>query len=332
VYLGAFAALDEAGLAPALLAGSSVGAIFCLLRARSSGYRHAQTLTALQDLSWKKLFRALSTESRYGLPAALRLYLRASLGRHFETEAESAAGGLKLSDLPIPTLIAMSGIKRGMLPHPVGFYESLLSVPNALDPLALARKLQESLATLAEFFLRPEIMAPLHVGLDYGTEGFDALDAAGFSCALPGIIHYDVLREDARMRALLDALLEQRGIFRLIDGGLTDNLPAKAAWKAVHQGKIGTRNTFILALNGFAPKMSTPLWLPMQRLAALNVKPNRPYAHLVKDFKRTLSPLELTPSAELLSKAVEMGKAQMSKDMPFISRMMRPLPGLHHRY
>lgn len=184
------------------------------------------------------------------------------------------------------------------------------------------------MATLAEFFARPDMMVKLHLGADPETAEFDALDAAGFSSALPGIIHYDVLRDDPRMTGLLDSLMEKKRISRLIDGGLVDNMPARAAWRAVHKGFIGTRNAFILGLNGFAARLSTPLWMPLQLLAANNVDRNRPWAHLVIDFRRTLSPLELVPSVELTANAIEMGREQLSPNLPFISRMLAPLPML----
>jgi hypothetical protein len=290
-------------------------------------FEHTEMVNIVRALSWRKLFRVISTENRYGLPAALRLLLRAGIGRYFDAGME-AAGGVRLNELPIPTIISVSGIRRGMLPHPVEFYERLLTLGplTLLQPIAMARKVQEAMGVVAEFLTQPEIMRPLHLGLDEGTQEFDALDAAGFSSALPGVIHYDVLRDDPRMRGLLDSLFESRGLFRLIDGGLTNNLPAKAAWRAVHKGFIGTRNTFILGLNGFSPKLATPLWLPLERLAALTVAPNRPYAHLVKDFKRTLSPLELVPSLELVARAIELGRKQLNDEMPFICRMLTPLP------
>src|SRR5262249_29396660 len=159
---------------------------------------------------------------------------------------------------------------------------------------------------LAELFTRPEIMVKLHLGADETTAEWDALDAAGFSCALPGVIHYDVLREDQRMRGLIEDMMETHRVSRLVDGGMVDNLPCKAAWRAVHKGQIGTRNAFILALNGFATKLSQPLWLPLTRLAEANVKGNRPYAHLVHDFTRTLSPLALIPSLQDLTVALEL--------------------------
>jgi hypothetical protein len=128
------------------------------------------------------------------------------------------------------------------------------------------------------------------------------------------------------MRGLLDHLFESKGLFRLIDGGLVDNLPAKAAWRAVHKGMIGTRNALILGLNGFAPKLMTPLWLPLQRLAMMTVDPNLPYAHLIRHFKKTLSPLELVPSVEAVTRAVELGREQIIADVPLLVRMLAPLP------
>ncbi len=332
VYLGVMALLDEFGIRPQLLVGTSIGAILCLFRSRMSHFDQTEMVNIVRGLSWKKLFRAISTENRYGLPAALRLFLRAGLGRYFNALSDSGepTPGVRLSELPVKTIVAVGGIRRGMLPHPVEFYERLLNLsPRSLaDASALPRKLTSAMGAVAEFFTHPEILATLHLGADEGTADFDALDAGGFSSALPGVIHYDVLREDARMRGLLDDLFASRGLFRLVDGGLVDNLPAKAAWRAVHKGALSSRNAFILALNGFAPKLSTPLWLPLERLAELTVAPNRPYAHLVKDFAKTLSPLELVPSVEMVTQALELGRRQLREDMPFLCRMLAPLPEL----
>jgi predicted acylesterase/phospholipase RssA len=330
VYMGALALLDEFGLKPSLLAGTSMGAILAMFRSRMARFDYAELINIVRGLSFRRMFRAISTESRYGVPAALRLFLRAGLGRYFNVASESHGTGIQLRDLPIPTLVTVSGIRRGMLPQPLEFYERLLNrgARHFFDPPSLPRRVQAAAMALAEFFLRPEMMERLILGADEETSRFDALDAAGFSSALPGIIHYDVLRDDQRMRGLLDNLFETRGLFRLVDGGLTDNLPVKAAWKAVQKGLIGTRNVMIVALNGFSPKLSTPLWLPLQRLAMMNVSPNLAYAHLHRAFRRTLSPLELIPTPEQALLAAELGRKQMAGDMPFIARMMAPLPPL----
>ena len=89
-----------------------------------------------------------------------------------------------------------------------------------------------------EALVCPELDQPL----DLLVGDVDALDAAGFSSALPGVIHYDVFRDDPRMHSLLTQYMGDHGIARFIDGGLVDNLPARAAWRAVHKGEIGTRS------------------------------------------------------------------------------------------
>lgn len=329
VYLGVMSLLDEHGLKPSLLVGTSMGAILSLMRSRMARFNETELVNIVRGLSFRKMFRFISTESRYGLPAALRLFLRAGLGRFFHADPLTA-GGMRLKDLPVPTIIAVGGIRRGMLPRPLEYYERLLgpSPLGLLDPIGVARRVQAAMGALAELITRPEIMVKLHLGLDEGTQEFDALDAAGFSSSLPGVVHYDMLRDDAHMGGLLDGLFAQKGLARLIDGGLVDNLPAKAAWRAVHKGRIGTRNTFILALDGFAPRFSTPFWLPLQRLAAMTVAPNLPYAHHIARFNRTLSPLELVPSMDLASKAMYLGRKQLREDMPFLTRMLSPLPPL----
>nr|WP_211194137.1 patatin-like phospholipase family protein [Pyxidicoccus fallax] len=326
VYLGVMSLLDEHGLEPRLVAGASMGAILAIMRARMARFDPTEMVNIVRGLSFRKLFRFISTESRYGIPAALRLFLRAGLGRFFGAGPEGS--GLRLKDLPLPTVISVGGIRRGMLPRPLEYYERLMGTSplGLLNPAGVARRIQAAMGAVAELFTRPEITVRLHLGADDATGEFDALDAAGFSSALPGVIHYDVLREDPRMHGLLEGLLAQHGVARLIDGGLVDNLPAKAAWKAVARGRIGTRNAFILGLDGFAPRLATPFWLPLQRLAAMTVAPNLPYAHHVKRFPRTLSPLDVVPSVELASKALHLGRKALVEDIPFLRRMLTPLP------
>lgn len=324
VYLGVMALLDEYGLTPKLLSGTSMGAILGLFRSRMRRFEQDEVVNIVRTLSWRRLFRAVSTENRFGVPAALRLFLRSGIGRWFGVDT---AGGeaLTLGQLPIKTLITVSGIRTGKLPHPLEFYERLTAASprQLLDPRILPRWV----AALWEFASHPEILTRLTLGAD-GTEGFDAVDAAGFSSALPGIIHYDVLREDPRMQAMLRELLAARNVSRLIDGGLVDNVPSQAAWRAVHRGAIGTRNTFIFALNGFATKLTTPLWLPLQRIAELNVARSRPWAHLTHDFRRTLNALSVVPRVDELLDAIQWGRQQIAPHLPFVTRMLAPLPRL----
>lgn len=326
VYLGVFALLEEWGIAPKLISATSMGAILGLFRARTTSYDPGEIFGAVRSLSWSKLFRVLDTENRYGLPAALRLYLRGAIGRWASAEDGTP---WTFRDLPIPMLVTLSGIRRDMLPRPLSWYESLLD-PRILarKPWLLRAKLEDLAHASAELLARPQILERIHVGYEPWTRDFDVLDTIGFSSAVPGAIHYDVVRPRDRMHDLLGRLFAEREIFRLVDGGLTDNVPARAAWRMVQTGRLGFRNAVVLALDGFAPRLATPIWLPLQQIANENVKASCRYAHVLKRFSQTLSPLELVPSVDNVMRAMRRGRAELAGEMPLLARLLEPLPPL----
>jgi len=140
------------------------------------------------------------------------------------------------------------------------------------------------------------------------------------------VLHYDVVREDQRMHERLRALFARHDLFRLMDGGIADNVPARAAWQAVQDGRLGTRNAFVVAFDGFGPKLSQPLWFSVERLVAQNVARNLPFIDHRRVFQQVLSPVELLPSVSRLQRAIQWGKEELLPDMPFVSRMVRPFP------
>ncbi|WP_373049028.1 patatin-like phospholipase family protein [Vulgatibacter sp.] len=324
VYLGAFALLEEWGITPRLIAATSMGAILGLFRARTLHYDPGEIFGVVRSLSWSKLFRVLATESRYGLPAALRLYLRGPLGRWASHDDGSP---WTFRDLPIPMLVTLSGIRRGMLPRPLSYYEQLLDPRTlALRPWLLRTKLEQVAHATAELLARPQILRRIHVGYEDWTRDFDLLDTVGFSSAVPGAIHYDVLRARDPMHDLLGRLFTEKELFRLVDGGITDNVPARAAWRYVQSGRLGARNALVLALDGFAPRLSTPVWLPLQQIADGNVRSSGRYAHVIRRFTRTLSPIDLVPSVENVMRAVKRGRSELAAEMPLLARLLEPLP------
>lgn len=325
-HLGAFALLDEWKIEPKLIAASSMGAVMGLFRARTRRWDASEVLSVVRSLSFNRLFRILAVESRYGLPAALRLHLRGPLARWFQRDDGAP---LRLRDLPIPLVISISGIRRGMLPRPLSYYEGLLEPRMlALRPWLLRTKLAEVTKAITEMLARPQILDRIHVGYEPWTEDFDALDTVGFSTAVPGMIHYDVLGAGDPMHPLLERLLTEREVVRLIDGGITDNVPARAAWRLVQHGRLGTRNALVLALDGFAPRLSTPTWLALQRIAAENVRSSVRYAHVVRTFQRTLSPLDIVPRVDLVLRAIETARRELARDMPAVARLLTTLPPL----
>jgi hypothetical protein len=139
-----------------------------------------------------------------------------------------------------------------------------------------------------------------------------------------------VLRDDPPMHQLLDRLLEQHHLLRLCDGGVVDNVPVRTAWQYVQRTGLrgGSRNAVIFALDAFAPRLLTPLWLPLQTVAAPGVARNRPYAHVYKAFRKTLSPLALLPTERSLAAIVRSAKEELLEELPVLQRLLAPIPAL----
>jgi predicted acylesterase/phospholipase RssA len=326
VFLGGFWLLEQYGLTPRLMAGSSMGSILLLFRARRLRFDPEEIAGIVGGLSFRTLFRFLDVESRYALPGAIRLYLRAGIG---DFMAGPGGDPLTLGQLPIPLLVTVTGIRTGALPHDPSYYEHLLDLHGrAPRPNAVKRIAKDLVGALSELVAQRERFTRLYLGLDEETRDFDAVDAVGFSSALPGVLHYDVVREDQRMHQVLRALFERHDLFRLMDGGIADNVPARAAWQAVQDGRLGTRNAFVLAFDGFAPKLTQPLWFSVERLVAQNVARNLPFIDHQRSFQQVLSPVELLPGLPRLRRAIQWGKEELLADMPFVARMVRPFPPL----
>src|SRR5207237_5895916 len=116
---------------------------------------------------------------------------------------------------------------------------------------------QRLTAAISELARIPRITTRLVFGASEETRQADAIDAAGFSASVPGVIHYDVLRDDPRMRELLDGLLERHDLLRLCDGGVVDNVPVRTAWQHVHRAGLppdAPRHAGPLALVGLPPR------------------------------------------------------------------------------
>ena len=271
------------------------------------------------------VFRVLQTNSRYGLSATLRLYLRSALGQRFQIDGRPQ----RLSDHEIPLYTVVTGITVDALKHDLHYYERLMSNTISGSRRSRASNTIKALGILKEFLQTPDSLREIVLGRAPGTLDFDTLDAAGFSSAIPGVIHYDVIRDDPRMHRLLDELYASYGITRLGEGGMVANVPARVAWESVVGGNVGRRNAFVLALDCFAPNPRRPHWLPFTQLVRTsNVNANLEYTDLYISFKRTLSPLNLVPTVHDALTAIRWGRETLEAQIPFVKEMMKTLPVL----
>jgi predicted acylesterase/phospholipase RssA len=326
-HLGALALLESAGIRPQLISGASMGAIIGLFRARGARFDVSQVPQIMGELHHRHIFRPYRGENRYTLPSPIRLALRDGIGPYFEYDGVP----LRLRDLPIPLLAVVAGIRRDVLTQPLTQYRGLatrVTATSANFGLSLTKDLARSILPIASELIRmPELLRSVVLGADDSTRDFDVVDAVGYSSSVPGALHYDFARDVPAEVERLESLMNDSGLLRLTDGGVVDNVPARTAWRAVQRGIIGTRNAFIVALDGFSPRLTTPLWLPLQRIALENVRRSKPYAHYYHAFRKTLSPVELIPRTASVMRNIETSKEELIDDLPFLQRMMEPLPG-----
>jgi len=329
VYPGCFEVLERSGLIPDLMVGTSIGALMSMFRARRRRYDPAPMVSAARRLSWGTVFQVLEAENRYGLPATLRLYLRTALGHLFQ---DADGESLRLSDMEIPLYVIATGITVDALKHDLDYYEHFFDAElRRRSVRSGVRGVLKTIAILAEFLARLDALKEIVLGRAPGTEDFDVLDAAGFSAAIPGVIHYDVVRPDPRMHRLLDQLYATYGITRLGEGGMVANVPARVAWETAVGGFIGggRRNVFVLALDCFATGSSSLAWFPLQQIVRTsNVEAHKVFADLYLGFPRTLSPMNLVPSLRDVFMAMRWGRDRLQIQMPFVLEMTNPIPVL----
>ena len=322
-YSGAFISLHRNGLQPKLLSGTSIGALISMFRARHEILDQLPMIEAVKRLKWNTVFRVFESENRYGVPATLRLYLRSAIGNMFNMPDESS---MRFADCQIPLLIVTTGLTVNSFKHDLSYYEHFMD--DAVRTgfrfrLSRLRKMAKLLSVIQEFVSNPETMREVVFGADEITLQADVLDAAGFSAAIPGLIHYDVLREDPRMVKLLDQLYSEYGITRLGEGGLVNNVPAKPAFEEVMRGRIKRRNPFVLAMDCFSPQPSSLIWYPIQQLVQRNVRQNLPYVDLYFALQKRLPAVNVVPSVPQITRAIDWTISELECHMPFIVQMCR---------
>jgi predicted acylesterase/phospholipase RssA len=325
VYIGAYDVLQNEGIFPRYLTGSSIGAVLGLFRAKTRWADLDEYIALAHRLRPEELFRFISMKARYGFPGIFRLYLHDALGPTFRHPDGST---YTLADLAIPFEPIVAGIRRGAMRETRDEYERSHHLPGDRRPGPLELRAQfasQMVRTVA--FVNPRMVKEIVLGADELTKDFDVIDAAGFSAAVPGILHYDVARKDFRMRAMLGELLRREDVVALIDGGVANNVPARTAWRRVRDGRIGTRNAYILAFDCFHPQVGVGhiAMHPLEAVIQLQVALNRRYWHRKISFTPTLSPISVLPSPQKLDRAISWGRAQMKTELPYVKKALEPV-------
>lgn len=330
VYAGAFMLLEDLGLTPRLMVGTSIGSLLGLFRAKKERLDLGPITELARQLSWRSVFLLPAVKNRYGVPAALRLYLRKTIAHLFQHPGEPRA--LRMNELEIPFRVVVAGLTGAGLNHDMEYYEHLMDDVVQQDRVswsAIRGTAGKVVEALGELVSASTVMKEIVLGGDELTGQFDVVDAVGFSTAVPGLIHYDILREDQHMHTLMERLFQRHGVMRLVDGGIVNNVPSRIAWQHVQRGDIRTRNTFILAFDCFAPQLTRNVLMhPIQRLVRPQVNANAAYAGFTKTFVQVLSPLDVVPDFKKIQVAMRNGYRELEHERRFLQAMLAPLTAL----
>lgn len=329
VYIGAYRRLEEAGIVPRYVIGSSIGALMGIFRARAAQGAWEDYVELAKSLDRRELFLPLSIRRRFGLPGLLYLNLTASLGPDL---VRGDGEQLRISDLEIPFEAVVAGVRRRSFDRLPRRFRQRSTTAGQHRPEARRSPARVGIAVAARMwqvaaFFDPRIVKPVVLGADDSTAQLNAIDAAGFSAAIPGVLHYDVADGDERTAGILTELFEREDLAALVDGGVTANVPAEIAWRRVQAGKLGTRNVFSLALDCFHPQWDPGhLWLqPITQGVQLQMVRNAPFADWVLRMEPTLSPLNLVPEPQQVDNAIEWGRASVEPLLPMIRRFLEPV-------
>jgi predicted acylesterase/phospholipase RssA len=326
-HMGVFSLLAELDIEPSLIVGTSIGSALGLLRSLDRDYDPLEAARALPpNLEYDLVFRPFSGYSRFGFPGAFHLNLLRVARKLFENLLGDP--DVRFSDLPIPLEVITCGIRQGYSLE-TEEYEEAAPDDEAIDPPTIRDRIRLFFASIRKLTENPQFLTPVVFGRDDVTEDFPVIEAVGFSCAIPGLLHFDVFHDDPATIGPLQAIFDRDELLRLCDGGVVNNVPSKVAWESVQSGKLGTRNTWITAFDVFAPvpRSSNVIWMPIQQIVRPSVLSNRPYADYHKTFRSPPSPLDLiVEDVSELQAIVQEARHELENDADYIDRALEPLP------
>ena len=321
-HLGTFSLLNEMGVEPTLIAGASMGAMMGAIRAINKTYDPVATAMAMpKDVDLGSLFRPYSGYSRFGFPGAFHMNLLRLSRAVFKNLVGKTV--VQFDELPIKLHVVTTGIRTGFNLDEEAY------VNEQSSPASMRSKLRTFFKLVRQISANPRFLAQIVFGKEPGTEAFSVMEAVGFSCAVPGLLHYDIYHDDPDIITPLETIFERHQLLRLCDGGVINNVPSQVVWESVQQGSVGTRNVMVMGCDVFAPASigRNMLWIPVQQIARQSVLANLPYADYHKTFKSPPSPLQLIVNQEdRVRNIVLNAKRELEEDEPYIKRNLKSLP------
>ncbi|WP_182920244.1 patatin-like phospholipase family protein [Nocardioides cavernaquae] len=326
VYVGALKQLVETGRIPDYMMGGSMGAILGGIFARELPVPIEQYIEFAHSLSYRGILGPEPRTRRHGLTSLFALRYDAFAADLFRRPDGEQ---MRMEDLAIPFDCVVSGVHQDLFSRlPARFRrQELANVQGRalpLRPISIGPVTSSRLWQIASF-IDSRVVKPLVIGADELTRQFDVVDAQSFSAAIPGILHHEVKSE--RMTGLVDQWMEQKKVAALIDGVAAANVPVELAWRRLREGRIGTRNGVVIALDSMHPRWDPKhLWMtPVTQAVAVQMIGNAPYADHLERMDPTLSPVTLAPNRAGMDRAIGWGEDSMRALQPLLDAFTQPV-------
>lgn len=324
VYIGGMQRLLAAGHLPDYMIGSSFGAILGSIVGRALPVPIEEYIDWAKSVSYRAILGPERMRRRHGLTGMFSLRFDQFAQAMFTREDGQP---MRMADQAIPFDTVVAGVRRRSYaalpsrfrrPELAALQLRALPRPIGIGPQVVARLWQVAA------FIDSRVTKPIVVGGDDLTRDLNVVDAASFSSAIPGVLHYE--SADPAMHSILDALIDAHDIGAIVDGGAASNVPVELAWKRIRDGRLGTRNACYLAFDCFHPRWDPRnMWLvPITQAIQLQMLRNAPYADHVVRFEPTLSPVNLAPSAAAIDRACRWGEASVEPALPITSALLEP--------
>lgn len=321
-----FQLLSQHGICPALITGTSFGALAGYLRAMQVEYDAAMTMLRMPGY-WRILkdVRPCLDTGKHGLMGMIRLDFN-----DICVGFSQAAGYTEpppFSALPIPFACVSTGILRNaqleneLTPKTSGRLERMFRLVHPSWQHAMAHASQ-----IARLILRyREAVTCVPLGFDAQTRDITAADGVAFSALVPGVINAEIPANHVRSREGMARLFESRGLYRLADGGLTSNVPVRTARDEVQRGRLGSRCIWLEGIDVFAPQARDGIFYPLQQIANDNVLEDAAQADSLIRLKDLFSPMELSASLRRMHWLNAKFREAFSDEMRVIAYAVSPL-------
>ena len=331
VHQSLFQSLENIGVIPAAITGTSIGSLMGFLRALQYHYDAAASILMMPG--WFKLIKCLRPcfhKTVHGQPAIWSL--------DFSPLIYDFVTGFGWTDVPnfnelkIPFACVASGITKTpeivkSLNPPTGPLSPLINLTRLTWKSSFSRAAQ-----VAHMLSSENAVVETVLGFDPVTAAMPVGDAIPFSALVPGVLNYEVPKNHYRSIEILNHVFKRDNLFRLTDGGLASNVPVRALRRRIDEMAFKNTNFHIIGVDVFAPQLNDGVFYPLEQVANANADCDAREASVFVRLKNLLSPVNLSPTLsqfKWLNTRFEQEFADEIKVIQYVTKPLMPLDKIH---